>query len=648
VLFTFICLISHAEANGKRSNLRLENSKKISKFGVKYDAKQNVFLDLTSHLQPILLASLHIIRQSISNFNSLSYQYASSIPTFGVYCASIYVAQKCLFTIPIITRTALSASSSNLKHPSLSANYHKEHMSKSERVSRAFRFWRKAGPIIFHYKFTKAWVNQVRRYDKDQRDVIYDKLHDRYAPLVLEIILDLKGLYVKLGQIISSRPDFVPKQYIDTLSCVQDSITPWPIDEIKDIVSHSLQIHHNLSFDDVFLDFDEQPLGCASIGQVHAATIHNSLLKKIQTDLSDSAQVNRQLYSGGSKVAVKVMHTDAKDRFQNDFRVFKWVCKIALPGWKTFLIELERQMMTEFNYITEANHLRTVRHNMATSPYSRQVKIPDPLEYLCTRNVLVMELLEGKKLSDSVEDKLTKVLKGNRIVAQKIINDKREALFRGVGHNDGQSLFEQVQSLISKLDQKSLLDQINIPLKLGLLIRQQKKLLDLLLDIHGHQIFINGCFNGDPHPGNILELENGKIGLIDYGQCKILSEAERLKLSKIVYELSSQNINDGTVTAAMHDFGFRFKNNLDHVIRKTAALFFDSDLDRIKLGLPSPQDYLLYLQSLDPMLEVPDAAVFVARASFLFRGMATMIGENHIHTCRRWASHAKFALETIQ
>jgi predicted unusual protein kinase regulating ubiquinone biosynthesis (AarF/ABC1/UbiB family) len=118
-------------------------------------------------------------------------------------------------------------------------------------------------------------------------------------------------LFIKIGQVMSSRPDFMPSIYIDHFSELQDNVPAYPTDDIKAIISTSLLNHHGLEFDQVFETFADDPLGSASIGQVHAATLTDNFMQ-----LSDG-------YSGGKDVAVKVMHIDAQDRFRNDFKILK-------------------------------------------------------------------------------------------------------------------------------------------------------------------------------------------------------------------------------------------------------------------------------------------------------------------------------------
>ena len=103
-------------------------------------------------------------------------------------------------------------------------------------------------------------------------------------------------------------------------------------------------------------------------------------------------------------------------------------------------------------------------------------------------------------------------------------------------------------------------------------------------------------------------MPNGQLGLIDYGQCYSLNTEDRLALSTIVKELGATDIDGAKVASAMHKFGFRFKHQKEEVVKEMAKLLFDSDTARIELGLPTPQELLMHLNSQDPMETVPDAA----------------------------------------
>lgn len=253
--------------------------------------------------------------------------------------------------------------------------------------------------------------DQLLSFSSLERDEVYNALHNKYCDKSFGIILHLQGLYVKIAQIISSRPDFVPPQYIDLFITAQDSIPQWPIEDVTAIIKRSLDSEFGLEFEEVFESIDPITLGSASIGQVHRA--------KLRKQFSDVGG-----YTGGADVAVKVMHPNAESKFHHDFQVFRWLCKVALTGWEPLLDECYRQIMSEFDYRKEASSLATVRGNMAKSPFHRRIRIPEPLSPLCTKELLIMEMLEGKKLSDAIEDELALAL-GSKDKAMALIKRKR-------------------------------------------------------------------------------------------------------------------------------------------------------------------------------------------------------------------------------
>eukprot|EP00984_Skeletonema_dohrnii_P003902 scaffold1341_cov117-Skeletonema_dohrnii-CCMP3373.AAC.1 len=175
-----------------------------------------------------------------------------------------------------------------------------------EPTVRAIKFWKRVAPIVVHYKFTEYWLKVAHIGDKKKRYDTWEKLHATHAPSGLKCILELRGLFVKIGQVMSSRADFIPRQYVDVFSELQDSVPPWETDRVKRIVQQSLMDSQGLTIEDVFESFDEV-LGSASIGQVHKAKLTPEF--------------------GGETVAVKVMHPNAETRFRNDFKIFRTLCK---------------------------------------------------------------------------------------------------------------------------------------------------------------------------------------------------------------------------------------------------------------------------------------------------------------------------------
>ena len=198
------------------------------------------------------------------------------------------------------------------------------------------------------------------------------------------------------------------------------------------------------------------------------------------------------------------------------------------------------------------------------------------------------------------------------------------------------------QTTVSSL--KDSMSELGIISKFRLLrlYKKTKKYIDLLVDVQGHQMLCNGLFNGDPHPGNLMSLPCGRLGLIDYGQTKTISKDERLGVARVVQALGTGS-NDKVIAEAMRKLGFKTKFDQDDTLAKYAALFFDSDTEGKKMGCATPQMYFATLTKMDPLENVPDVAIFVARASFIIRGMGTIL-ETQIRTAVRWSAQAQEAL----
>jgi len=101
-------------------------------------------------------------------------------------------------------------------------------------------------------------------------------------------------------------------------------------------------------------------------------------------------------------------------------------------------------------------------------------------------------------------------------------------------------------------------------------------LLQVLLDVHGFEIFQLGVFNGDPHPGNIMFMPDGRLGLIDYGSCVTLSEAHRRKLARLMLALSRAGCEE-TVRVYSQEMGVKTKNMNADILYRMAAFWYDRD-----------------------------------------------------------------------
>ena len=122
---------------------------------------------------------------------------------------------------------------------------------------RAIKFWRHVFPIVVDYKFTEYWYMVAHKNDPSRRARTWEALHTKHAPTGLKVVLDLRGLYVKIGQVLSSRADFIPRQYVDVFSTLQDQAPPYEKERILRIVQDSLQSVQGVEMDEVFESFGE-------------------------------------------------------------------------------------------------------------------------------------------------------------------------------------------------------------------------------------------------------------------------------------------------------------------------------------------------------------------------------------------------------
>jgi len=193
---------------------------------------------------------------------------------------------------------------------------------------------------------------------------------------------ELGGTYVKLGQLLSLRPDLVPPQYCREFSKLQDEVPPFSFEKAKKIVEKEL----GKPLNKIFKSFDSKPIGSASIGQVHLAKLRN-----------------------GRNVVVKVRRPGIKEVFDADIDLMYYFAK-KLEKDKGFdkysplriVEEFERYTKNELNYLIEANNIEKFYENMKNVAY---VKIPKLYRNYTTSKVLVMEYIKGKKLSDIMREK---------------------------------------------------------------------------------------------------------------------------------------------------------------------------------------------------------------------------------------------------
>lgn len=259
-------------------------------------------------------------------------------------------------------------------------------MTTSERLLRAISFYSAAIPVFASYKLLEQKL-KLNPTTKEDEELQYQALHEWGSELITEKVKDLKGFYVKTGQIISTRVDIFPIQYTSKLAVTLDALDPVPAQVIVDIVRQELLEGGELS--ELFAEFDPVPLGSASIAQVHKAKLLD-----------------------GRTVAVKVQRPGIDAKLLADvgnLKTFALAVRDTLPvDYYKIFCELERTLTFELDFFHEAQSAQkvaaAVAHSPANRPHTAAVIVPLPLPGLVSRRVLVMEFVDGVALSKLSEE----------------------------------------------------------------------------------------------------------------------------------------------------------------------------------------------------------------------------------------------------
>ena len=499
-------------------------------------------------------------------------------------------------------------------------------MGTEEGAQRSIIFWANAFPVYMRYRTVQArhrdaaklgvpsWTG-VRLSD-EQANAAYEALHERYAIPVRDLVYSMRGFYLKNAQLLSTRDDFVPQQYLSWCKETQDRA---PVEmqegEARAIAEKELALNGHT---EVFEEWDDAPLGVASIGQVHRARLS-------------------QKY-GGKVVVVKVQAPGIERRFRADIRTCIDFCKLAMPQHVPPLEEIERQFLTEFDYRAEAENLDEVR-SAVMPKWGHKVYIPAPHKELCTKEVLVMEEVQGKRLVDGIRDQFEAIARYRGASIDELERRERERIdLTGLASRDAKQAAIRTDRINSIL---KLQHRVISPVKFLYNISPFRLLtgplsttpppslvnlgrfLQVLVDVHAYEIFEMGVFNGDPHPGNIMLMPDGRLGLIDYGQVKRISCDARRAYAKLILAVVNRDAAEChrlVQSDKPEGFGAKSKNSDPDVSYKLATFWNDRDTSDVTNGM-NLQEFLDEMQARDPVIRAPDEMVMIARVSVLLRGM---------------------------
>ena len=310
---------------------------------------------------------------------------------------------------------------------------------------------RSAQILRFLVKYRSAGVFTGLDLDAASADAIEDDATEGRPEAFVDDLEALGPTFIKIGQALSTRPDMVPPPYLLALERMQDDCEPIAFEQVREAIEDALGTRLNKVFD----GFDEVPLGCASLAQVHRATLRD-----------------------GRMVAVKVQRPGIIETIRDDLETLAGLAgrvdrmtdlgrRMRFADW---VHEFRKTLLAELDYRTEAENLDRFNAHFAQYP---ELFVPTPVWDLTRPRLLTMELVTGTKATDISGLQRT----------ERDLGPLATALMRGY------------------------------------------------LD----QVFVHGEIHADPHPGNLLVTDDGRLALLDLGMVAHVPPKQRERLLKLLF-----------------------------------------------------------------------------------------------------------------
>jgi ubiquinone biosynthesis protein len=409
---------------------------------------------------------------------------------------------------------------------------------------------RQVAEVLLRYGFEdvvtntplRRLVSQKRRLrwlEEDERPVFETTRWER----IRLIIEELGPTFIKLAQALSNRADLLPEALIDEFEKLQSNVPPFPVEEARQLIEQEL----GRPLAEVFTEFDDVPIGSASIGQVHRARLLS-----------------------GEEVVVKVQRPGVRDKVEGDLRLLHELVRLTggflrnqgLANPQDVVDAFERSMTKELDYNSEAQAMEQLRKLYAS--YST-FYIPKPYRELSTSKILVIEFVNGCK-----------------------ITDKTQLLAWGLSP-------EQVA--------------------------------ETGMDIYLTQIFEFGFFHADPHPGNVLVRPDGKLVLIDFGMVGKLTKQQKYAFAGVFIGMARQdarsmalNFRRLALSSDIPDMR-AFEADLSLLIEDFAVL----DVKDMSMSdLADSLQGIIYRYK----LQVPGAVFLILRALVILEGIGKVLHPN--------------------
>ncbi|AFZ35151.1 ABC-1 domain-containing protein [Stanieria cyanosphaera PCC 7437] len=367
------------------------------------------------------------------------------------------------------------------------------------------------------------------------------------SPTVLKkVLIELGPVYVKLGQLLSTRPDLLPGRYVEALTDLQARVPPVAWSQIENLIQQEL----GKPIETVFASIEPQAIAAGSIGQVHYATLVNGQPVALKVQRPGIDVVVAQDVALIRNLAELVSLTDVG----KDFDI------VALAD--EFIIAIK----AELDFTLEAQYTDQLRRNLSASRWfdPQQLSIPQVYWDITTPKLLTLEWLEGKPILEA-----------------------------------------QLPAIREDKDQDT----------------QRREITTLLFRSFFQQIYIDGFFHADPHPGNIFCLNDGRLALLDCGMVGRLDPRTQQILTEMllaVVDLDAKRCSQLTLELAESNQPVvleRLTNDYDRMLRK----YFNLSLSQINF---SEVFYEILQVSRDNRIRLPSNLGLYAKTLANLEGVA--------------------------
>ncbi|MEO1529561.1 MAG: AarF/UbiB family protein [Planctomycetota bacterium] len=370
---------------------------------------------------------------------------------------------------------------------------------------RNLRRWRQILTVLRRYGLAD-WMSQYRglpfsRMVKDHRGTpLTEYTREQRVRMALT---DLGPTFIKLGQILAARPDLVGPALSEELKRLRANVRPESIDKVRATLEREL----GPDYESHFRMIDPEPLATASIGQVHRAVLkdgHPVVLKVQRSGIENTVKQDVEILSG---LAVMAERVD------------------TLAAWnpKDVVRQLAPIITRELDFSRERQSLE---HFVAwMQRRGANVVVPKPVIPLCTRRVLVMDELRGRSLASCLRAKSNAAAKNG---AASSSNHAANGSSNGRPSEDAnrQARESNASAAPYRLEEET-----------------RSRFSQTIAEIYMAMIFEEGLYHADPHTGNLFCLEDGRLGMLDFGMTGRIDDALRENIEDMLVAISAGDQN---------------------------------------------------------------------------------------------------------